>query len=168
MKLCLKRKNKIIAKDNTKFVLVFCVILIIFLPTQVFCQEDETDELIAKYSQELKSSYEAVRLNAVKQLSKILDRKVVTPLIYALNDESKFVRKEACTGLGNLKHPRAVKPLGLLLLREDEIYVKRECTWALGNMGFVEAIPYLEKQLKTEESLLVIIEIKKALKKLYD
>ncbi len=146
------------------FVLLF---LFIFQAISLYCQDDdEIAKLIAKYTEDLESPYVSVRLNAVKELSKLLDRRTVTPLIYALNDESQFVRKEACTGLGELKHPRAVEPLGELLLKEKKVYVRKECAWALGNMGFQDALPYLKKQLKVEESLLVKNEIKKAIEKL--
>ncbi|MFW5800334.1 MAG: HEAT repeat domain-containing protein [Spirochaetota bacterium] len=143
------------------FVLLLTVFLLLFIPSLL--TSDETGDLIEQYRKDLDSPYVPVRLNAVKELSKILDRRCADPLIYALNDESQFVRKEACTGLGKLKHPRAVEPLGLLLLKEEKTIVRKECAWALGNMGFVDAIPYLEKQLEKEESLMVKVEIEKAL-----
>lgn len=149
-------------------IIITTLLVIGLLPfTTIFC-DDSIDALINKYTEDLNSEYMPVRLNAVKALSKILDRKVVNPLIKALYDENKFVRKEACSGLGYLKHPRAVKPLGKLLIKDEEMIVRKECAWALGNMGFVDALPYLEKQLEKEESLSVELEIKKAIEKLND
>ncbi len=142
----------------------FSIVIIMYSNINLNAQSDEISDLIDKYTKELGSPHDVVRLNAVKALSKILDKRVVNPLIKSLEDENKFVRKEACHGLGMLKHPRAVDPLGMLLLEEVETYVKLECAWALGNMDFAEALPYLYKQLEREKKMAVRNEIKKAIK----
>lgn len=151
-----------------KKIILFIIMALVVLSGLFSLYADDTDAYIAKLRRDLDSSSEAIRIKAVKELSKILDRKVADPLIYALRDESRFVRKQACIGLGELKHPRAVKPLGRLLLKEDDDFVRKECALALGDMGFADALPYLEKQLEDEESLIVKFAIKKAIKKLYE
>jgi HEAT repeat protein len=139
------------------FSILIALALFVFSYVTLYAQNDDDDigDLIEELTNDLDSPYEPVRIRAVKELSKILDRRVVNPLIYALKDESEFVRLEACKGLGELKHPRAVEPMGMLLLKEEETFVRKECAWALGNMGFVEALPYLYKQLEKEEKLIV-------------
>ncbi len=148
--------------------ILVAIFITIFSVGFISLYSGDTDTYISKLRKDLDHPSDAVRIKAVKELSKILDRKVVDPLIYALNDESKFVRKQACIGLGSLKHPRAVNPLGKLLLREEEDFVRKECASALGDMGFADALPYLEKQFEDEESLIVKFAIKEAIKRLND
>jgi HEAT repeat protein len=159
---------------NMRKIMIFSILIAIgilalsYLSLYAQTDDDEIGELIEKLTEDLDSPYEPVRIKAVRELSKILDRRVANPLIYALKDESKFVRMEACKGLGELKHPRAVEPMGILLLKEEETYVRKECAWALGNMGFVEALPYLYKQLEVEEKLIVRKAIEHAIDLLED
>jgi hypothetical protein len=57
-------------------------------------------------------------LNAVKEHSKLLDRRTVTPLYKLLNYEKPIVRKEACTGLRKQKHPELLNHWRITLKRK--------------------------------------------------
>jgi len=73
------------------------------------------------------------------------DRRHVPELIAALEHEDSNVRRLAASALGKLRDPRAVRPLLILLEREERPQVRQYAVKALGRIGDPQARPLLER-----------------------
>ena len=74
------------------------------------------------------------------------------PLLQALKDEERIVRKAAASALGDLKDPASVPPL-LDTLKDEEWEVRWVATEALGKIQDPASIQPLLQALKDEESI---------------
>ena len=132
---------------------------------------NEKDQLI----QNLKNKHIHIRAEAAKTLEKLgwkpeddmekvyyllakeqwgelakLKEKAVEPLIQALKDEDKGVRREAASTLGRIGDAKAVEAL-ILALKDRDRNVRREAEWALGEIGDKRALDALIQALKDED-----------------
>jgi HEAT repeat protein len=74
----------------------------------------------------------------------------VEPLIKALGDKDRFVRRDAAYALGNIGDKRAVEPL-IKALEDEEEYVRSSITIALGKMDDKRAVGPLIKFLDDKD-----------------
>jgi hypothetical protein len=84
-----------------------------------------------------------VRYRAANALGKFSDARTVEPLLAALKDEDKVVRRRAAVALGKIGEP-AVGPL-LGALKENDKGLQEQAEYALGEIG----IPAMESLLST-------------------
>ena len=92
----------------------------------------------------LKDPTTHVRVNAVKALGGIRDRKTLDPLVLCLQDGEKDVRLQAAIALGRLGDTEATEPL-LAALKDLDRYVRKEAVVALGELHDPRALqPLLE------------------------
>jgi len=87
-----------------------------------------------------------IHSQAAKTLGEIGDPSAVVPLIAALNDKSKYVRREASTALGEIGDPRAVTAL-ITALKDSDKYVRGAAAYALGKIQDPRAITPLIRRL---------------------
>lgn len=90
---------------------------------------------------------------AAGALGKLGDVRVVEPLIAALKDSDKDVRRAATGALGKLGDVRAVEPL-LTVLKDNDDYVRGSSVWALGKLGDARTVePLIDVVLKDNNSI---------------
>lgn len=99
--------------------------------------EEEALGLLVRY---FSSPVEDEPVRAFKALIEAKE-KSVNYLIEALDDGDTVTAESAAGALGNIKDPRAVKPLIRVLGRPD--FPAYAGIWALGEIGSEEAVPYL-------------------------
>lgn len=87
---------------------------------------------------------------AVDRLSAEKDPRLVDPLIDALKNGSRHVRKKAAETLGRLGDPRAVDPL-ILALTDEYWEVRRNAVRSLARLGDARALSPLVSVLRDEE-----------------
>jgi HEAT repeat protein len=149
-------------KKSFKAPQIILLILFCMLTTAASQQiaEDKVDGLINK----LKSKNTHIRAKTVKELGKIKDARVITPLINALKDTDSYVRGQAAWALGEIKDSHAVQPL-ITVLNDDYVYVRQESARALGKLKDSRAVQPLITALKDEspdvreEAVKALIEI---------
>jgi len=116
----------------------------------VVLQEDEAD---------------SVRRQAAELLGKSRRKKVIPPLVAALQDKYIMVRMEAAWALGEIGDFRAVAPLINNLKRKNPIYLEKSLK-ALGKIKDDKTIPLMIKLLKSSRNKYLKIGINNALKKI--
>ncbi|MDH4129315.1 MAG: HEAT repeat domain-containing protein [Spirochaetota bacterium] len=137
-----------------KIIIKYSFILLSFaVITNIFGKYDirEIERQVNYQFKRLKSSNDAVRMAAIRELSKISHKKTLTPLIYALNDKNVFIRTTACKALGDLAYNDAVKPLIRLLDIERELFVQKEALLALGKLGDERSRHIVNRFLKNND-----------------
>ena len=125
-----------------------------------FIQEEARTLLESNQEESLESLIDAllnnknknVKISAAKVLGFIGGEKVIDPLINALHDNNKLVRREASTALSKMGN-EAVDPL-IQTLNDDNWRVKGAAAWALGNIGNKKALDPLN-DLLTDKSAFV-------------
>lgn len=85
-----------------------------------------------------------VRSSAAVALGNIGDARAVEPLIQALSDSTKFVRRDVAKVLGNIGDARAVEPL-IQALTDSDSDISSYAAEALGNIGDARARKALAK-----------------------
>ena len=113
-------------------ILIITILVIIFIQQTTTIQADDITEQITILEKLLQNKNKAVRLNAIKKLNNIKDKRVLDTLIRALKNQDKHVRIYACRALGKLKHYKAVKPLVIVMRKDGKRSVKKRsnnCTW---------------------------------------
>lgn len=93
---------------------------------------------------ENKNSYPLSRCWAAGALGKIANKKAVTPLITALEDDFEDLRRDAAKALGEIGDKRAVTPL-IKALKDNEYYVRARVGKALKKIGDEKAVEPLIK-----------------------
>ena len=91
-----------------------------------------------------------LRPSAARALSKIGDGRVVKPLIKALEDRNKYVRRNAAIGLARTGDTRAMEPF-IRMLSDEDWEVRGSATEALGEIG-KPAVEQLIETLRDENS----------------
>ncbi len=97
------------------------------------------------------------RKMALRTIGKILDKRFEEPLIQALNDENKDVRKEAAIAFRNMGSFKAVIPLTKVLLKDYDKEVQTEAVETLRKIKDVRAIEALIQALKDED---IVVQVK--------
>ncbi|TAN62652.1 DEAD/DEAH box helicase [bacterium] len=93
----------------------------------------------------------SIRLSVARFLVKHKDLRAVPALIEALKDEYQLVSQLAAEALGELKDPRAVLPLIMVLRDKDEDWLVRQAAAeALGELKDLRAVSALIEALKDE------------------
>ena len=100
-------------------------------PTNVGKMEDKKD--VSGLTKASRNPDLNVRVLAVRALARVGGKKVVAPLIRALDDSARDVREDAAKALVDVGKP-AVKPLISALVKPDG-WVRLEAAWALGRLG---------------------------------
>lgn len=80
-----------------------------------------------------------VRVDAAEALGELRNRLAVPPLVGALRDENRLVRKSAAEALGKIGDSSALEPL-LEALNDEDCFVQAKAAAALGKMGDRRAI----------------------------
>jgi len=127
------------------------VILLIFLCVLTIAASqqpavDKVETLIKK----LQSKHPGARADAVAELSKIKDARVLPSLIGALKDADSYVRGQTAAALGDIGDKRAVQPLITVLKDDDYMYVRQESAKALGKIKDGSAVDPLINALNDE------------------
>ncbi len=107
-----------------------------------------SDEAFDSLVEALNNRNKNIRMYAAQVLGYIADERAIEPLIGALEDNHKFVRREASTALTRIGEP-AFEPV-LKLLKHENWRVRGEAAWILGSMKKPEAIEPLEELLDDE------------------
>lgn len=95
-----------------------------------------------------KKSNKQIKIYSAKILGIIGNDKAIDPLISALKDNNKFVRREASTALSKMGN-KVVDPL-IAILKDDDWKVRGAAAWALGNIGDKKAETPLKNLLDDE------------------
>jgi HEAT repeat protein len=90
-----------------------------------------------------------VRQKAAEALGKI-GEPAVEPLIGALRDENRLVRRRAAEALGEIRDARAVEPL-IGALRDRDSWVRRRAAEALEKIGDPRPLPHLRRVAREDE-----------------
>ena len=117
------------------------------------------------YTTKLNSPNSAVRISALRKITKINHKLALKPLIHALDDKSTFIRRIAIKRLGEMDYTEAVPHLIRILKEEKELFVQKELISALGNLKDYRSIEIL-KRYTNNESITLKVAAKKALKNL--
>ena len=110
-----------------------------------FLSLDKVDKLIAL----LEDKSYAVQMNALEEIGKLDDPRIIEPLLKLLNDKSFAARGDLAKLLGKLGDARAVEPL-ITLLSDQSYSVKINAMVALSNLGDSRAIAPLIDLLKDD------------------
>jgi len=105
------------------------MILLPFLSSIVYSQDDQLERLI----QNLNSEYRDLRMSAVWTLGKVKDPRAFEALVNALKHKDLLVRAKAAEALGEIKNPKAVEPL-IAVLTDEEETVREFTAKALANI----------------------------------
>jgi HEAT repeat protein len=135
--------NRTLKATQIMLLVFFCVL------TTAASQQtaaDRMDSLIKK----LQSKHSGDRAEAVAQLAKIKDARVVPLLIGALKDADSYVRGQTAAALGDTGDKRAVQPLITVLKDDDYMYVRQESAKALGKIKDGSAVQPLINALNDE------------------
>jgi HEAT repeat protein len=107
---------------------------------------DRVESLIKKFQSKRPND----RAEAVTQLARIKDARVVPLLIGALKDANSYVRGQTAAALGDTGDKRAVQPLITVLKDDDYMYVRHESAKALGKIKDGSAVQPLINALNDE------------------
>jgi HEAT repeat protein len=107
---------------------------------------DRVESLIKKFQ----SKHSGDRAEAVRELARIKDARVVPLLIGALKDADSYVRGQTAAALGDTGDKRAVQPLITVLKDDDYMYVRQESAKALGKIKDGSAVQPLINALNDE------------------
>ena len=100
------------------------------------------EKTIEELIQDLKSTDAFVKEEAVGLLE-FNSKEAIDPLIKALSDSDKEIRKGAAHVLGIIKDPKAIDPL-INTLSDKNKLVRREASTALSHMGEVAVDPLMD------------------------
>jgi HEAT repeat protein len=139
----LQTRHKVIKAKEIILLIFFCILLTTDLPSNA---EDRVSKLIHN----LQNKHPHTRAQAVIEMGKIKDARVVAPLINALHDTDSYVRGQAARALGEIRDANAVLPLITTLNNDDYLYVRQESSKALGKIKDVRAVQPLINALKDE------------------
>jgi len=98
---------------------------------------------------QLKVARQEDRLDILKSLSNIQDKRLVLPLIDMLKDSEPLIRKEVISILEKQRDARAFKPL-VDRLTDNDLSVRIAVLNTLGNVKYKEGFSYLLEALKDE------------------
>jgi len=110
----------------------------------------ELDEIFDIVEKRLHSSSYPDRRDAVEELGKISDVKVVPFLVRALKDEDTFIRRAAARALGNLGYEDAVEPL-VNRLHDESDFIREAVSEALVKLGGFSVAPLIGALGDTEK-----------------
>jgi HEAT repeat protein len=106
---------------------------------------------VEKLIEKLNDNYDTqIRIEAIRKLGKIKNKRAVMPLINTLNDEDINVRNESAKALIKIGK-RAVIPL-INTLRNENQYIRMVAAWVLGQIKDKRAVIPLIDALKTKNS----------------
>jgi hypothetical protein len=86
-------------------------------------------------------------INPANALSRLNDTRAVEPLIVALHNDNKWIRREAAFNLGHLGDLRAVNPL-ISILNDESASVRVHTVQALGKLSDLSVVPPLLRALQ--------------------
>jgi len=116
-----------------------------------FAVRTPADEALIKPVLDLASHDTTTRKNAINELKKVDDLRVVKPLICMLKDPVTEVRILAAYSLGVLKDIRAVNPL-IDLLKDNEVKIRVAAATALGKFKLPEVAQALIEATEDPET----------------
>jgi len=136
-------RNKAIRAAQVILLIFFCVL------TTAASQQPAADR-VETLMKKLHSKHPGARADAVAELGKIKDTRVVPLLIDALKDADSYVRGQTAAALGDIGDKRAVQPLITVLREDDYLYVRQEAAKALGKIKDGSAVQPLINALNDE------------------
>jgi HEAT repeat protein len=98
-----------------------------------------SQEEIARFTDQLKSSDEEERRTAVLMLSATGSADAAPALAGALNDSSEPVRAAAVSGLAQLRNPDHISLVAALLAKDKRPFVRKTAAYALGQYASTQA-----------------------------
>jgi len=124
--------------------------LIFFCILTMAASQQPAADRVESFIKKLQSKHPNDRAEAVSQLAKIKDARVVPLLIGALKDADSYVRGQTAAALGDTGDKRAVQPLITVLKDDDYLYVRQESAKALGKIRDGSAVRPLINALNDE------------------
>jgi HEAT repeat protein len=112
-----------------------------------------SQEEIARYSDQLKSSDEEERRTAVLMLSATGSADAAHALAAALNDPSESVRAAAVSGLAHLRNPNHIALIAALLAKDKRPFVRKTAAYALGQYASTQSTPALVAALARDKDV---------------
>jgi HEAT repeat protein len=141
--------HKIMLPSKALKAIQVILLIFLFILTTAASQQpaaDKVESLIKKFQ----SKHPNDRAEAVTQLARIKDARVVPLLIGALKDADSYVRGQTAAALGDTGDKRAVQPLITVLKDDDYMYVRQESAKALGKIKDSSAVRPLINALNDE------------------
>lgn len=135
---------------NKAFKTAQVVLLILFCVLTMAASQQPAADRVESLIKKLQNKHPNARAEAVTELGKIKDARVVPLLIGALKDADSYVRGQTAAALGDTGDKRAVQPLITALKDDDYLYVRQESAKALGKIKDSSAVQPLINALNDE------------------
>jgi HEAT repeat protein len=135
---------------NKSFKATQIILLIFFYMLTIAASQQNAEDKVDSLIKKLQSNNRNTRAQAVIELGKIQDARIMPALINALKDADAYVRGQAAWSLGEIKDTRAVQPLITILKDDDFLYVRQESARALGKIKDSQAVQPLINALNDE------------------
>lgn len=108
---------------------------------------------IARFTDQLKSSDEEERRTAVLMLTATGSADAAPALAGALNDSSEPVRAAAVSGLAQLRNPDHISLIAALLAKDKRPFVRKSAAYALGQYASTQATAPLVAALSRDKDV---------------
>jgi len=128
--------------------LLICLTFFLMTGTSFSKYKNRTKEIqkeVNFYFHKFKNRNTAVRISALRKITRINHKLTLKPLMYALDDKSTFIRRIAIKRLGEMEYTEVVPHLIRILKVEKELFVQKELINALGNLKDFRATDILKR-----------------------